>query len=145
MQPLRPRTILLVEDDLRLLTLFTAGLQDRGFHILTATNVKEGLDVCNQYSGAIDLLLTDLLLPNTGELQLKRDTFQGVKKSGVDLMKQILAVRPQIQILLMSGRSDSDLRALGVFQTGRPLLRKPFGVETLVEMVQQMLSVRSAV
>lgn len=143
MSAIGTRTILLVEDDLRLLTLFSSGLQDQGFQVLTATSVQQALDVCTQHAGPIDLLVTDLLLPNTDELQLKRDNFQRSRMSGVDLMRQVLVARPQVQVLLMSGRSDNDLRALGVFKTGKPLLRKPFGVDTLLEMVQQVLGASS--
>ncbi len=139
----RPQTILLVEDDERLLTMFASNFQVQGFTVLTATNVQQALDLCKNHPGSIDLLLTDLLLPNTGELQVKKDIPQRARLSGLDLMKQVLAVRPHVRVLLMSGRSDSDLKTLGVFKEGRPLLRKPFGVDTLTEMVQQILQAPS--
>ena len=139
----RPQTILLVEDDERLLTMFASNLQVQGFTVLTATNVQQALDLCKNHPGSIDLLLTDLLLPNTGELQVKKDISHRSRMSGLDLMKQVLAARPHVRVLLMSGRSDNDLKTLGVFKEGRPLLRKPFGVDTLTEMVQQILQAPS--
>ncbi len=134
-----PKTILLVEDDSSILTLFSGTLRQQGHTVLTASSAEEALQVCRQYPGAIHLLLTDLLLPNTGELHLLNDKSQGSKVKGLDLTRQVLALRPQLLVLLMSGHPDDQLRSMGVFREKWPLLRKPLRVETLIQTVRQYL------
>lgn len=133
------KTILLVEDDSSILTLFSGTLRQQGYTVLTASSAEEALQVCRKYSGAIHLLLTDLLLPNTGELQLMKDKSQRSNVKGLDLMRQVVALRPQLLVLLMSGHPDDQLRTMGVFREKWPLLRKPLRVETLIETVRQCL------
>lgn len=137
-------TILLTEDDARVLTLYSATLRQEGFHVLTATNAQAALQVCKEYPDPIHLLLTDLLLPNTGEISLQTDRFQRRRKNGLDLMREVETLRPEIKVMLMSGHSDEALQALGVFREHRMLLRKPIRLETLVQTVQQILELPRA-
>ena len=132
-------TILLTEDDARILTLYSGTLQQEGFKILAATSSHEALKMCKEYPDQIHLLLTDLLLPNTGEIQLQNERFQKRHKSGLDLMREVEKLRPEIKVVLMSGHSDEDLKALGAFREKRLFLRKPLRLETLVQTVHQIL------
>ena len=132
-------TVLLVEDNATILTLFSGTLKQEGFAVLTASSAQEAIQICKQHNGQIDLLLTDILLPNTGELQIKKDGLGQRRMSGMDCMREVRALRPDVRVILMSGRSDEDLKALGVFKEGWPLLRKPLRLETLVNTVHQML------
>ena len=137
-------TILLAEDDARILTLYSGTLQLEGFKVLAATSAQEALQMCKEYPDPIHLLLTDLLLPNTGEIHLQTDRFQKRRKSGLDLMREVEKLRPEIKVMLMSGHSDEDLKGLGVFREKRLFLRKPLRLETLVQTVHQMLELPKA-
>lgn len=133
------RTILMVEDNNSILNLFGTTLRQEGFTVLEASNIQGALQVCRQHSGPIDLLLADLLLPNDAELQFQRSKTQKPQKNGLDLMREVKGLRPQIRILLMSGRPDEELAAIGAFKAGKPILRKPLRPETLVSTVRQVL------
>ncbi len=63
------QTILLVEDDSSILSLFSADLEEQGYHVLRATTSQEAIQICKRHAGPIHLLLTDILLPTNGALQ----------------------------------------------------------------------------
>ncbi len=133
------RTILMVEDNSSILNLFGTTLRQEGFTVLEASNVQSALQVCRQHSGPIDLLLADLLLPSDSELHVRKSQAPQRQKNGLDLMREVKGLRPEIRILLMSGRPDEELAALGAFKTGKPILRKPLRPETLVNTIRQVL------
>ena len=132
-------TILMVEDNSSILNLFGTTLRQEGFTVLEASNIQGALQVCRQHSGPIDLLLADLLLPNDSELQVRKDRAKGRQKNGLDLMREVVGLRPRIRILLMSGRPDAELNAIGAFKEGKPILRKPLRPETLLSTIRQVL------
>ncbi len=133
------RTILMVEDNASILNLFGTTLRQEGFTVLEASNIQGALQVCRQHSGAIDLLLADLLLPNDDELQVRKPKAQRRPPNGLDLMREVQGLRPRIRTLLMSGRPDEELAAIGAFKEGYPILRKPLRPETLVSTIRQVL------
>ncbi len=134
------QTILLVEDNSAIRALFGEALTQEGFTVLSAGTVPDALDVSTKHKEAIHLLIVDLLLPGDGNLEVQDGSTSGAQMTGLDLMRKLAGQRPEIQILLMSGRPDHELHALGAFREGKPLLRKPLRVETLVSTVQQMLN-----
>ena len=134
------RTILLVEDNSAILSLFSEALTQEGFTVLSGRTVRDALHLSTQHKGAIHLLVVDLLLPSHDTLQIQDASQSRTQMTGLDLMRQLVGQRPEMQILLISGRPDQELHALGAFREGKPLLRKPLGVETLVSTVQQMLN-----
>ncbi len=134
------RTILLVEDNSAILLLFSDALTQEGFTVLSANTVQGALHISTQHKGAIHLLVVDLLLPSHNTQQNLDESKSRNQLTGLDLMQQLVGQRPEMQILLISGRPDQELHALGAFRAGKPLLRKPLSVETLVSTVQQMLN-----
>ncbi len=138
------QTILLVEDNSAIRSLFSDALTQEGFTVLSAGTVPDALDVSTQHKEAIHLLIVDLLLPGHDNLEVQGGSTSGAQMTGLDLMRKLAGQRPEMQILLMSGRPDQELHALGAFREGKPLLRKPLRVETLVSTVQQMLNGSSA-
>ena len=115
--PSEPVVILLVEDDLMVQKIVRLTLERDGYLVLTAENGEEALVVSRNYSGKIDLLLTDVCMP---------------KMSGLQLCKRIIMERPDICVVLMSGTFDEE-------NPGYPCLRKPFGSTQLSEAVRSML------
>lgn len=62
----QPPTILIVDDDLPIVNLCKAFLEEAGFTVLGTDGSSEALKICTQHKGPIDLLLTDLVLPPPG-------------------------------------------------------------------------------
>ncbi|TAJ08002.1 MAG: response regulator [Nitrospirae bacterium] len=134
-------TVLLVDDNPSIVRMCGNFLEEEGFHVIRAGDSLQALRLCRQYPGMIHLLITDLVLaPPT--LQLRTGGVRSATMNGVQLMQQILAVRPRIKVILMSGHSDEHLESLYIFKGGRPFLRKPFGLMTLVGMAREVLEVR---
>jgi YesN/AraC family two-component response regulator len=96
--------------------------------VLEASGPGEALLICEQHAGPIDLLLTDVVMP---------------RMSGPELAKRIVAVRPEIRLLFMSGYTDTPfpLHALGDNRV--EFLQKPFTTHTLAERVRSVLNPRS--
>jgi CheY-like chemotaxis protein len=137
--PAEAPTILLVDDDPAILTLCSHCLGEEGYTMLHAGSGDEALKVSQQYPGPIDLLITDLVLAPP-RLQLRSASkVRQASMNGVQLMQQVLAMRPRIKIILMSGHSDESLEAAYISKQGRPFLRKPFSAATLVRMAQEAL------
>lgn len=118
------KTILVVEDDLLVSDLIDEVLAEAGFIVLCAENPTDAEKLASNYAGAVDLLLTDVVMPET---------------SGFVLAQRIVALRPETPNLFMSGYSDEMLAERGFRIGGQPFLRKPFGARGLVEAVERCL------
>jgi two-component system, cell cycle sensor histidine kinase and response regulator CckA len=118
-------SILVVEDEPELRELFQATLQQHGYRVFTESSGVKALDSWSSRLDQIDLLLTDLVMP------------EGV--SGWDLAKSLQAAKPDLKTIYMSGHSP-DVNGLvqGVANEVR-FLAKPFRSETLVEVVRACL------
>jgi two-component system, cell cycle sensor histidine kinase and response regulator CckA len=115
-------TILVVEDEDPVRTVVVNVLQRHGYRVLSAPHADEALRLCAVHSGTIDLLLTDVVMPKT---------------SGVELAKQLLAVRPAMKVLYMSGYTDDSVVRHGV--TGVAILQKPVTPASLSRKVREVL------
>jgi len=113
--------VLLVEDDAQVAELVEAMLRDLGHDVRVAENADAALVVLK--SGApFCLLLTDLIMPGD--------------KSGVDLAREAVALRPGLPVILSSGYTGDVLSAAE--DTPWPLLRKPYGADDLARMIAQV-------
>jgi CheY-like chemotaxis protein len=117
--------ILVVEDEVALRSLAERILGGAGYTVLTCGSAAEALEALGRGECSIDLLLTDVMLP--GALQ------------GHDLARVVLAARPDLPILFMSGYSRDALAHAGRLDEGVKLLEKPFTPEALTGMVRQVL------
>jgi two-component system, cell cycle sensor histidine kinase and response regulator CckA len=118
-------TILLVEDEAAVRDLARQVLELGGYTVLEATRGSEALLHCQQYQGAIDLLLTDVIMP--GGL------------NGRELAEQVRAVSPGVKVLYMSGYTDDAIVHHGVLEPGLFFLQKPFTPVALVRKVREVL------
>jgi DNA-binding response OmpR family regulator len=117
-------TILLVEDDPQLNNLAREILEMRGYRVLVAYKPLDVPAMCDEYAGEIDLLLTDVVMPGL---------------SGSDLATQVVARRPRIKVLFMSGYTDTAVLHQGTVGEDAFFLQKPFTPSSLTEKVREIL------
>jgi PAS domain S-box-containing protein len=117
-------TILLVEDDEPVRSLVQRALQAEGYTILEACSGDEALSLAGQYQGRIDLLLTDVVMP---------------QMSGRELAEQLKALYPQMKVLFMSGYTNDTVVRHGLLTAEIELLSKPFAPSVLVFKVREAL------
>ena len=118
-------TILVVEDELVLRRVIRTVLTSCGYQILEAANGGQAQQLCKSHTGPIHLLLTDLVMPGI---------------NGQTLATQVVALRPSIKVLFMSGYSDDIVFRHGVKEGRTAFLRKPFTADTLTDTVRQALT-----
>jgi CheY-like chemotaxis protein len=117
-------TILLAEDDDQVRHLASTVLQQRGYRVLQASNGGEALLLCEQHEGAIELLITDVVMP---------------RMSGRHLAERLAPLRPAMKVLYMTGYTDDAILRHGVAQTETALLQKPFTADELARRVRAAL------
>ena len=122
-------TILLVDDNLEVRTVVSALLRQLSYTVLEAANGAEALGVCGAHPGPIDLLLTDVSMPEV---------------DGEEVARRLLTARPNLKVLYMSGYSDSAVASHGVLHQGAAVvLHKPFTGPQLLKTVRTALNERS--
>jgi CheY-like chemotaxis protein len=119
-------TILLVEDEEMVRALAQAILARNGYTVLAAKNVTDALRFAQEGAQPIHLLLTDTIMPGM---------------NGPELAQQILALRPAMKVLLMSGYTDRVLSSTTAWEPGTAFLQKPFTPQTLADKVREILAV----
>jgi hypothetical protein len=119
-------TILVVEDEEPLLKLMHHILESFGYKVLESTNGKTALDIWGENRAKIDLLLTDLILPDG--------------MAGPELAKILTASKPSLKVLYTSGY-DSD-RLAKEFPNGEKVnfVQKPFHARKLAEVVYECIN-----
>jgi PAS domain S-box-containing protein len=118
-------TILLVEDDAFLRASVRKALTQLGYRVLEAVNGVEALDVWNQHSDEIDLLLTDLVMPG------------GI--SGIELSGQLLELEPKLKVIYASGYSAEVASKDFHLEEGVNFLTKPFQAQKLAQTIRNCL------
>ena len=117
-------TVLLVEDEAAVRALARRALKQFGYHVLEASNGVEALTVARASADPIDLLLTDVVMPEMG---------------GRELAQTLKQERPETRVLFTSGYPDSGGMALDVAESGVPYLPKPYTPNELAEKVREVL------
>ena len=117
-------TILLVEDETAVRTSVRRLLEWHGYTVLEARNGVDGLRVYQSHSADIDLVLTDVVMPELG---------------GYELVDQLRAERPDLRVVFMSGYAERALTTNGSVPSGTGYLEKPFTVETLMRRLREVL------
>ncbi|HEY2151884.1 MAG TPA: ATP-binding protein [Vicinamibacterales bacterium] len=120
----RPHTLLVVEDEPAVRNLVASALRPDGYRLLLAASAEEALRVVEKLDGPLDLLLTDAVMPGT---------------SGIELAHQLIARRPGLPVIVMSGYTEETLNIGGA---GDPiaLLRKPFSPRELQQRIRERLA-----
>ncbi|HUR33764.1 MAG TPA: PAS domain S-box protein [Vicinamibacterales bacterium] len=118
------RTILMVEDEVAVRNVTEVMLRRMGLHVIAAANADHALAVSDAHEGAIDLLLTDVIMPGL---------------NGRQLAERLLALRPGLRVLYMSGYTDDAVVQEVVLNADATYIQKPFDAETLARKVRQAL------
>jgi PAS domain S-box-containing protein len=122
--PRGSETILVVEDEEKVLKLTVQILRGQGYAVLEAPHGDDALLVCEQHEGPIHLMLTDVVMPNM---------------SGLELAKRLKAFHPEMKVLYMSGYTDNAIVHHGVLEKGMNYIQKPFTIEGLARKVREVL------
>lgn len=116
-------TILVVEDGDAVRNLVCRMLVQNGYQVLEARDGRDALHLCESHPESIQLVLTDLVMPNM---------------SGGELASRLMRLRPALRILFMSGYTDEPV-AQRLGRESTMFLRKPFTSITLAERIRQVL------
>jgi nitrogen-specific signal transduction histidine kinase len=117
-------TILLVEDEQQVRALLVEVLRESGYCVLEAQDGDVATRICEEHSGPIHLLLTDVVMPRT---------------SGRQLAERLTSMRPAMAVLYMSGYMDDSVIHHGVLEPGIAFLQKPITLDALLTKVRQVL------
>src|SRR6202007_1530312 len=117
-------TILVVEDETALRNVSRVYLESKGYTVLDAANANEALDLCKSYQKPTHALITEMVMPGLG---------------GLELAKSALKLRPGLAVVLVSGYTDRPLESVPA-GIGAKFLQKPFSLEALGRTVRLLLS-----
>jgi two-component system cell cycle sensor histidine kinase/response regulator CckA len=123
-------TVLLAEDQPSIRTVLREFLESEGYKVLEAQNGTEALEIATHYEGSIDVLVTDVIMP-----QLR----------GIELAKRLTEIYPGLCVILMSGYSEDALvenRLLS--ERNMRLIQKPFDPEELAQKIRESLNRNSS-
>ena len=121
-------TVLVVEDQPDVRRLIEKTLSRYGYTVFTATNGPEATALARAYEGPIHVMLTDVILPGA---------------SGRETARQVVATRPSMHVLYMSGYTDDAIVQCGVLEPGLAFIQKPFTAEALARRIREVLAADS--
>ncbi|HUL14358.1 MAG TPA: PAS domain S-box protein [Terriglobales bacterium] len=121
-------TVLLVEDEESVRELVEVTLRSRGYRVLEAADGASGLRLAEQTKEAIDILVTDVMMPGMG---------------GHELATKLSALRPGISVLYLSGYTEDAVVSPGTLGPRAAFLQKPFTLQNLAKKVREVLRSRA--
>ncbi|HEY5956404.1 MAG TPA: ATP-binding protein [Polyangiaceae bacterium] len=116
-------TVLLVEDDDQVRDAAKGILYRSGYNVLAVSNAGEALLLCEQFSGTIHMLVTDVVMP---------------MMNGAQLATRLVQTRPNMKVLCMSGYTDEAVLSHGFIDSKFAFLQKPITPESLLVKVRQV-------
>ena len=116
--------ILLVEDNAELLALTGEQLERLGYRVLATASASAALEIAARAGGEIDLLLTDVIMP---------------ERNGRELAERLQERDPRLRVVFMSGYPADILSERGVVPGDVQLLQKPFDEATLARRIRSAL------
>lgn len=119
-----PKAILVVDDELSVLTVVKCMLECDGYTVLMANSAEAALRLIERKDLMIDLMITDVVMPDM---------------NGGELAERVLAIRPHVRVLFMSGYTDSEVVRVKVLDRTSGFLPKPFTSADIQEQVRKAL------
>lgn len=117
-------TVLIVEDDASVLNLSKDMLERLGYTVLAVNNTNEALCLANEFKGRIDLLMTDVVMP---------------EMNGKELAKRLNDIRPNIKCLYMSGYTANVIAHHGILDKNIHFIAKPFNLRDLAAKIREVI------
>ncbi|HEX3853201.1 MAG TPA: PAS domain S-box protein [Polyangiaceae bacterium] len=117
-------TVLIVEDEDGIRALTARILRNAGYTVLAAENGGEALALVEKHTGKVDLLLTDVVMP---------------QMSGRQIAERLASIQPGLKVLYMSGYTDEIIDHHGVLDAGMRLIGKPFVAADMTRKVRAVL------
>jgi CheY-like chemotaxis protein len=117
-------TILLTEDQAEVRAITRSILERYGYRVLEARTGEDALEVAARFEGRLDLLLTDIVMPNM---------------NGRELARRLGELRPGVKVLYMSGYTDVAAIQQALLDPGTAYIQKPLAHEALAKRVRQVL------
>jgi two-component system cell cycle sensor histidine kinase/response regulator CckA len=117
-------TVLLTEDEEQVRQMIRIILEMNGYHVLEASGGEEALAIYKQHAGQIDLIMTDVVMP---------------QMSGRELAQSLEILHPNIKVLYMSGYTDDAIVRHGLLDQEIAFLQKPFTPDALMRKVREVL------
>jgi PAS domain S-box-containing protein len=125
--PKGSETILLVEDEENVRRIAVRTLRQNGYTILEAADGPTALQMVRNVNGAVDMLITDVVMPHMG---------------GREVAEAVRALAPGIKVMFSSGYTDDAVVRHGVLEADVAFLQKPFTGKTLLARVREVLDTR---
>ena len=122
--PRGSETVVVVEDDESVRELVRIMLGGCGYEVLSAPDGDGAMQLCRYHPGGVDLLLTDVVMPDIG---------------GRALAERLVALFPDLRVLFMSGYSDDAVFRHGIIRPGTAFIEKPFTQAGLARKVREVL------
>ena len=119
------RMVLLVEDEPKLLDISKATLEEIGYTVLAANTAAEAIRYAEDDSLAIDLLITDVVMP---------------EMNGRELVSYIMKIRPSLRCLFMSGYTANIVAHKGVLDMGINFIQKPFSLQAIAAKIREVMN-----
>jgi PAS domain S-box-containing protein len=117
-------TILVVEDETDILQMLRMMLEKFGYNVLAVTSPRDAIHLSTTYRQGIDLLLTDVIMP---------------EMNGHELARELLSKSPSIKCLYMSGYTENIIATNGILKDGVNFIPKPFSRKALLTQVRRVL------
>ncbi len=120
-------TVLLVEDEAVILNMGMVSLQRLGYTVLVAATPTTAMRIARDYPDAINLLITDVILPDL---------------DGLELARRVRELRPDIRCLFMSGYTADVISDRGVLDESVHFIQKPFTIAALATKIREVIEAR---
>ena len=117
-------TVLVVEDQNEARSVICETLRRRGYTVIEANNGPDAIVKGRQHDVAIDVMLTDVVMPGMG---------------GRRVAEVIRATRPNLKVVYMSGYTDSAIVDHGILEPGVTFVQKPFATDALLRKIRDIL------
>ncbi|MBA3008554.1 MAG: PAS domain S-box protein [Proteobacteria bacterium] len=116
--------ILVVEDEISLLTLSQIILEDLGYVVLAAGTANEAMHLAEGHGGKIHLLITDVVMPEV---------------NGKELAERLQSLYPKLKCLFMSGYTANVIALYGILDEGIHFIQKPFSRDDIATKIREVL------
>lgn len=120
-------TILIVDDEIHIVSMLKQILSKIGYKVLSATNSSQAIALCKEYSGSIEVVLSDIIMPDM---------------NGVELITMLRDIHPKIKAIFMSGYTNNMAVESAGMDKNMVFLQKPFTFEDLANKIRDSLKTK---